>query len=60
MSDKLKKQLILNLPYFLIGLYATKLGEEAVSSADDLSKRMKDYSDNNAKAEDMVAKIDKM
>ncbi len=39
---------------------ATKLGEEAVSSADDLSKRMKDYSDNNAKAEDMVAKIDKM
>ena len=27
MSDKLKKQLILNLPYFLIGLYATKLGE---------------------------------
>ena len=27
MSDKLKKQLILNLPYILIGLYATKLGE---------------------------------
>ena len=27
MSDKLKKQLILNLPYVLIGLYATKLGE---------------------------------
>ena len=27
MSDKLKKQLILNLPYFLIGLYASKLGE---------------------------------
>ena len=26
-SDKLKKQLILNLPYFLISLYATKLGE---------------------------------
>ena len=26
-SDKLKKQLILNLPYFLIGLYASKLGE---------------------------------
>ena len=26
-GDKLKKQLILNLPYFLIGLYATKLGE---------------------------------
>ena len=25
MSDKLKKQLILNLPYILIGLYATKL-----------------------------------
>ena len=27
MSERLKKQLILNLPYFLIGLYATKLGE---------------------------------
>ena len=27
MSDKLKKKLILNLPYILIGLYATKLGE---------------------------------
>ena len=27
MSDKLKKQLILNLPYVLIGLCATKLGE---------------------------------
>ena len=27
MSTRLKKQLILNLPYFLIGLYATKLGE---------------------------------
>ena len=26
-STKLKKQLILNLPYFLIGLYASKLGE---------------------------------
>lgn len=26
-SSKLKKKLILNLPYFLIGLYATKLGE---------------------------------
>ena len=26
-GDKLKKQLILNLPYILIGLYATKLGE---------------------------------
>ena len=26
-GDKLKKQLILNFPYFLIGLYATKLGE---------------------------------
>ena len=26
-TDKLKKQLILNLPYFLIGLYATKLSE---------------------------------
>ena len=26
-TEKLKKQLILNLPYFLIGLYATKLGE---------------------------------
>ena len=26
-GNKLKKQLILNLPYFLIGLYATKLGE---------------------------------
>ena len=27
MSSRLKKQLILNLPYFLIALYATKLGE---------------------------------
>lgn len=26
-SSKLKKKLILNLPYFLIGLYASKLGE---------------------------------
>ena len=26
-QDKLKKLLILNLPYFLIGLYATKLGQ---------------------------------
>ena len=26
-TSKLKKQLILNLPYFLIGLYATKLSE---------------------------------
>ena len=26
-SSSLKKQLILNLPYFLIALYATKLGE---------------------------------
>ena len=26
-GDKLKKQLIMNLPYILIGLYATKLGE---------------------------------
>ena len=26
-NDKLKKQIILNLPYVLIGLYATKLGE---------------------------------
>ena len=26
-GNKLKKQLILNLPYILIGLYATKLGE---------------------------------
>ena len=26
-SGRLKKQLILNLPYFLIALYATKLGE---------------------------------
>ena len=26
-GDKLKKQLILNVPYILIGLYATKLGE---------------------------------
>ena len=41
-------------------VYESRNGEEAVSSADDLSKRMKDYSDNNAKAEDMVAKIDKM
>ena len=26
-SPRLKKQLILNLPYFLIGLYSTKLSE---------------------------------
>ena len=26
-GGRLKKQLILNLPYFLIALYATKLGE---------------------------------
>ena len=26
MNQKLKKQIILNLPYFVIGLYATKLG----------------------------------
>lgn len=39
---------------------AVKLGEEAISSADELSRRMKDYSDNNTKTEEMVAKIDNM
>ena len=39
---------------------ATKLGEEAISSAEGLSRRMKDYSENNSKAEEMVAKIDNM
>lgn len=39
---------------------AVKLGEEAIASADELSRRMKDYSHNNSKAEEMVAKIDNM
>ncbi len=39
---------------------AVKLGEEAITSADELSRRMKDYSENNTKAEDMIAKIDNM
>ncbi len=39
---------------------AVKLGEEAIASVDELSRRMKDYSENNTKAEEMVAKIDNM
>ena len=40
-TGKLKKQLILNLPYFLIGLYATKLGEAwRLTGAADASTRV--------------------
>lgn len=39
-TEKLKKQLILNLPYVLLGLLATKLGEAWRMAGADASERL--------------------
>ncbi len=35
---KMKKLLILNLPYFLVGLFATNLGEDCRSDSEEGSR----------------------